>query len=120
MVVSCSTPPEKNVQTPKEATSNSSSKTESNFVKEKFPGTDQLKFEGHKRKGAPDGFCKFYHRNGKLKIETHFEYGLFNGFYKSFYENGNQKEEGNYSKGEKTGVWKYFDKEGNQIREENF
>lgn len=94
-------------------------KVKEEFTKEFYNGTDQLRFEGHKKDGKPDGFCKFYHENGKLKIEAHYQFGKFEGFYKSFYSNGQLKEEGHFQLGEKTGLWKFFSEEGKLLWEEN-
>jgi antitoxin component YwqK of YwqJK toxin-antitoxin module len=60
----------------------------------------------------PNGFNRFYHKDGKVSSEGMMRDGKPDGYWKTFYENGTLKSEGNRKNFELDSIWTFYDDSG--------
>lgn len=60
----------------------------------------------------PNGYNKFYFKNGKVSSEGTLRDGKPDGYWKTYYENGNLKSEGDRVDYELSGPWKFYNESG--------
>ena len=90
------------------------------YTKNYYDNSNDVESIGHYQNGIPQGFWKYFYRNGKVRAEGHYEKGEKQGFWKEYYKNGNVKSEGHIVGCEPSGYWKFYDKRSNAIKEMNY
>ena len=78
-----------------------------------FAQEDSLKFN-------PDGFNKFYYKNGKLASEGTMRNGKPDGYWKNYHKKGGLKSEGNRKDFLLDSTWKFYDEKGKLTLEINY
>ncbi len=71
-------------------------------------------------KPNPNGYNKFYYRNGKLASEGTMRNGKPDGYWKNYYKTGGLKSEGNRKDFLLDSTWKFYDENGNLTLEINY
>lgn len=86
-------------------------------LNKEYYGTGQLKQEGHRKEGKPEGLWKTYHENGQLESEENYKNGERDGIIKIYYKNGQLEEDSNYKDGKRNGIFKVYYENG-QLHQE--
>lgn len=81
-----------------------------------YHNNNEIKYEITYKNGIPNGYAKFYYKNGNLSEEGMWKINNWIGKYKYYYENGQVAYEFNYNSkgnGKREGEQKYFHENGN-------
>ena len=126
-LISCSTEPEKVIETtyddgdPKLVRFYEQEESEKVLVKEMtYYPNDNLRYVGEYKDKKRHGHWIYYYRNGKKWSEGFFLNGERNGEAKTCHENGQLYIQGEYTDGKRTGTWKFWDKNGEMMKEINY
>jgi len=68
----------------------------------------------------PNGYNKFYYKDGKLASEGLMKNGKPDGYWKTYYENGKLKSEGNRKFFELDSLWIFYDEDGDTTKKINY
>jgi len=64
----------------------------------------------------PNGYNKFFHKNGALSSEGNMKNGQPTGVWKTYYDTGEQKSNGSWKNGKLNGKWQFFRPDGTKER----
>lgn len=68
----------------------------------------------------PDGYNKFYYKNGKVSSKGFMRNGKPDGYWKTYYSTGILKSEGNRKLFKLDSLWIFYDKDGDTLKKINY